>query len=400
MATGGRFDTDRPPAMREPAMSIDELRARMDALDAELLGLLARRAELSTAIARAKRAQNLPPRDPERENELVARARALAQPPLTPEAAETCLRAALDACRAVATAASAPVPEPCRVAIVGLGLICGSLARALKRAQPAHRLTGVDVADRLEAPRASGLFESLHLPEDGAAAVAGADVVFLCAAPRVNLRLMAEVRKDAAPQAVVSDVGGIKADICRAGRRLFDGRQGPWFIGGHPMAGRAQGGFAASGTDLFSQRPWVLTPRHSTPLEPLRRLQGLIESTGAHLALLTPEDHDRTVVAVSHLPQLLALGLMLCVGGRDRGMAGPALRDMTRLAHSPPALWNELFRARSELVMIELQRLRSYLSDLEMAVAFGEDMTRFFARAASLRDALDSVPVAPAARGA
>jgi len=377
-------------------MSITKLRDRIDALDAELLQLLARRAELATEVAIAKRGKKLPARDRRREEQMLQRAREQAPAPLTPDAAEHALRAAMDATRGIAVQRAATQPKPCRVAIVGLGLIGGSIARALKQSNAAHSLRGVDETARLDAPRASGLFESLHAPAEGNLAVAGADVVFLCASPAINLRLLPQVRADVSPTAIITDVGGTKTEICDLARDLFDSRKGPWFVGGHPMAGRAASGFAASNAGLFVERPWVLTPRVTHALEPLTALQGLIESTGAQLALLTPEDHDRTIVAVSHLPQLVSLALMLCVGGRDRGIAGPALRDLTRLVESPPGLWTELLHSRKSQVTMELQRLRSYLSDLEMAVAFGEKLDPFFARAAGMRRSLDSTLVAPA----
>lgn len=378
-------------------MSIEDLRKGIDALDTELLQLLARRAELATDIARAKREAGLPARDNAREQAMLDRARNSPPAPLTPDAAQAALRALIDSTRALALLRSSLAAPPCRVSIIGLGLIGGSIAKALKASNPAHRLRGVDLAPRLEAPGAAGLFESLHEPADGKAAVADAQAVFLCAAPSVNLRLLPQIRADVAPGAVVSDVGGTKAEICALGRGLFDKPAGPWFVGGHPMAGRALGGFASADPALFADRPWVLTARRNDTLEPLKLLQGLIESTGARLSLLTPEDHDRTVVAVSHLPQLLSLGLMLCAGGRDRGIAGPALRDMTRLAESPAGLWSELLHSRKDLVTTELQRLRSYLSDLEMAVAFGEPLDPWFERAAKFRAALDGPQVAPGA---
>lgn len=376
-------------------MGIDELRARMDALDSELLALLARRAALAAEIAGAKRALGLPGRDHGREAEMLARARLAAPAPLTPLVAETALGAVLDATRALAALRSAPPAAPRHVAIVGLGLIGGSLARALKASNPQHRLAGVDLAASLAAPGASGLFESLHQPSDGASAWGRADLVFLCAPPAVNLSLLPQLRAEVPATAIVTDTGGTKAEIAARGRELFNGAGGPWFVGGHPMAGRAHGGFAAGDAALFAERPWVLTPQRSHALAPLQALQQVVESLGARLALLTPEDHDRTVVAISHVPQLLSLALMLCTGGRDRGIAGPALRDMTRLADSPPGLWTELLHSRRDLVTTELQRLRSYLSDLEMAVAFGEPLDPWFARAARLRAELDAAPVAP-----
>lgn len=370
-------------------MSIDELRARIDALDDELLQLVSRRARLSGEVALAKKAQGLPARDPAREAEMLARAQANAPSPLTPHSAATALGAIIDSTRALAALQAATPAPDCRVAIAGLGLIGGSLAMALKRSNPAHRIAGIDLGARLDKPRALGLFDSLHEPGQGRQAVADAEVVFLCAPPSANLELLSRVRADVGPGTIVTDVSGIKSDICAAATALFGAADGPWFLGGHPMAGRAKGGLEGADAALFAQRPWVLTPRPRHPLPPLKRLQGLIESTGAQLHLLTPEDHDRTVVAVSHLPQLLSIALMLCAGGRDRGIAGPGLREMTRLAQSPPGLWSELLHSRKDLVTQELQRLRSYLSDLEMAVAFAEPMAPWFDKAAALRTALD-----------
>ncbi len=371
--------------------NIDDLRDQIDSLDAELLKLLADRAELSARIARAKRERNLPSRDPQREQAMLERARTSPPAPFTPEAARDALAALIESTRATAVLRGSSARAR-NIAIVGLGLMGGSLAKACKAANPGHKLTGVDVAARLEAPRASGLFASVHEESDGKSAVQHADVVFLCAAPLINVGLLASVRRDVGPDCVVTDLGGLKTEICHEADKHFALEHGPWFVGGHPMAGLATSGFANARAELFVDRPWVLTPRPKQSLGPLKSLQELIESLGARLALLTAEDHDRTVVPTSHLPQLLSVALTLCVGGRDRGLAGPALKAMTRLADSPPELWTELLHARNSQVTTELQRFRSYLSDLEMAVAFREPLKRWFDKAAAQRAALDVAP--------
>lgn len=352
--------------------------------------LLARRAELSLAVHDAKQAAGLPPRDADREAAILAGARAAARPPLTQEGAEAVMQALLHALRRLTRVRSAArLVAPRRIAIIGLGLMGGSLAAALKRAQPGHALAGVDEAGRLERPRGSGLFTTLHEPSGGAAVVADAELVFLCAPWRTNLKLLPQIARDAGRSAVITDVGGLKREVCESAATVFAGPDAPLFVGGHPMAGKARGGFENASADLFEERAWVLTPSRDTPIEPLRLLKQVIESTGAIVQLLRPEEHDAAAVAVSHLPQLAAVALMLCAGGRDRGMAGPGLLDMTRLAASPAAQWNDLLGARSPEVIAEIQRLRAYLSEFEIALSLREGLDKWFDRANALRRELE-----------
>ncbi|MCC6465292.1 MAG: prephenate dehydrogenase/arogenate dehydrogenase family protein, partial [Planctomycetes bacterium] len=306
------------------------------------------------------------------------------------EGAEAVMQALLHALRRLTRVRSAArLVAPRRIAIIGLGLMGGSLAAALKRAQPAHALAGVDEAGRLERPRGSGLFTTLHEPSGGAAAVADAELVFLCAPWRTNLKLLPQIARDAGRSAVITDVGGLKREVCESAATVFAGPDAPLFVGGHPMAGKARGGFENASADLFEERAWVLTPSRDTPIEPLRLLKQVIESTGAIVQLLRPEEHDAAAVAVSHLPQLAAVALMLCAGGRDRGMAGPGLLDMTRLAASPAAQWNDLLGARSPEVIAEIQRLRAYLSEFEIALSLREGLDKWFDRANALRRELE-----------
>jgi prephenate dehydrogenase len=151
------------------------------------------------------------------------------------------------------------------------------------------------------------------------------------------------------------------------------------------MAGSALAGFANASELLFAGRTWLLTPHRKHALEPLKRLQRLIESIGARPALMTADEHDRVIAAVSHVPQILALALSLSVAGRGQGIAGPALIEMTRLADSPAAMWAELVRGRNGAVIQELQRLRTYLTQFEMALTFGDPLEGWFQRAAARR---------------
>jgi prephenate dehydrogenase len=238
------------------------------------------------------------------------------------------------------------------VAIAGLGLIGGSLAKALRRA--GYRVIGVDRPARLRAARAalSGTAASV------AEASSRADVLVLAAPPAANLRLLRQVARAKADRLVVTDVGSAKRAICAEARRL----RVRGFVGGHPMAGRERSGFAASSPDLFRGCAWILTPRRGET-EAARVVSRLARAVGARPSRLTPSQHDRVVAYLSHVPQIVAWAIegaarRDAVAGRHLGLAGPGFAGMTRLARSPRSLWREVLeqnerevaRARAALI--------------------------------------------------
>ncbi len=225
-----------------------------------------------------------------------------------------------------------------RVAVVGLGLIGGSLARALTRA--GYTVAGVDrpaVARAAKAARA--VARSTPRIEE---ALAVADVVVLAAPPAVNLRLLPRVARAARPGLVVTDVGSVKGPIGRAADRL-----GLAFVGGHPMAGNERSGFAASSARLFRGRAWILCPGHRAPVDAVASVKRLARAVGARPVRMSAAEHDRTVAFLSHAPQLVSWALVDAaradpVARRRLAVAGPGFAGMTRLAASPPALWRDI----------------------------------------------------------
>lgn len=378
-------------------MDIAALREDVDRIDAEMLVLLNRRVETARKITAAKLEQAMPLRDNEREQRMLQAARENAPEDLHAEEAVK-FRELLLAFTRGCVKRRETQPKACRIAIIGLGLIGGSLAKALKAAQPDHKLYGVDLPDRLNLPRATGLFRKLITPDEGAKAVKNADVVFLCTPLGRTLELMEALAQDVPKSATVTDVVGIKKVITQAADAAFGFPDAPYFVGGHPMAGKSEFGFAHSDATLFEGRPWILTPGPQDPVDKLNVLRGLIESTGATLNLMTSAEHDRAMAVVSHLPQLASTALMLTAGDRANGISGPALRDMTRLAASPGGMWNELCRQLKPELIGELQSFKSYLTELEMAVHFVEPLDKWFDRANALRAALEGVaePAKPA----
>lgn len=246
------------------------------------------------------------------------------------------------------------------VAVVGLGLIGGSLARAL--AAKGYRVLGVEPRARARAAARRAKAVAAFLPGVGAA-LARADVVLLAAPPLANRELLREIA-GAAPgrRPIVSDVSSVKRPILAEARRL----RGVDFVGGHPMAGRERGGFAASDASLFEGRPWVLCGGSARAR---RALAALARAAGARPVAVPAGEHDRAVALLSHLPQLVSWALADAarrdpVARRRLGLAGPGWADMTRLARSPRGLWREIVGENRR----ELDRaLRAFLSALGRA---------------------------------
>jgi prephenate dehydrogenase len=243
------------------------------------------------------------------------------------------------------------------VAVVGLGLIGGSIARGLTRR--GWRVLGVDRATALKAPLAAGAIAQGLVSL--AVAARQARVVFLAAPPAANLRALRELAAMDGRPPVVTDVGSVKAPICGAARRM--GLAG--FVGGHPVAGTEGRGFAASSPDLFRGRPWVLV--HGAAAEAQARVVAtLARALGARVTRLGADEHDRVMAFVSHLPQVVSWALMGAarrdpVARRHLDVAGPGFAGMTRLASSPRPLWREILAENAPEVR---RALRAFVSAL------------------------------------
>jgi prephenate dehydrogenase len=222
------------------------------------------------------------------------------------------------------------------VAIVGLGLVGGSLARALTGA--GYRVIGVDRRGPRRRARSLRAVAATRARLERAAAEA--DVVVLAAPPDANLDLLRRLARLARPDLVVTDVGSVKVSICREAHR----RGLRTFVGGHPMAGNEGSGLASSSPGLFRGRPWVLTP---APPGALRVVRRLVRDAGGRPVVLDPAAHDRMAAFLSHAPQVASWAIAAAaradpVARRLRALAGPGFRDMTRLARGPRRLWRQI----------------------------------------------------------
>jgi prephenate dehydrogenase len=234
-----------------------------------------------------------------------------------------------------------------RVAIVGLGLIGGSIAKALRERQKHVFLLAVDrndVGARRDVQAVVSQFVSIDDVTKHRAAIEESDLVVLCQPVRLIVDTMAWYLT---MSTAVTDTGSTKRVVAE---RAGDGQGGEWFVPGHPMAGKAQGGFEHADPNLFEGRPWVLCSA-GREVEAVARVEKLIEIVGARPIVMTPEEHDAATAITSHVPQLLASWLLKT--GHDRGAlcaAGPAFTDMTRTAGGAEAIWRDIFATNADEV--------------------------------------------------
>jgi prephenate dehydrogenase len=242
------------------------------------------------------------------------------------------------------------------VAIIGLGLVGGSLARALTR--KGYRVTGIDWPLVVRRALRRG---AITRGATRAEAAARSDLVVLAAPPATNLRLLRRLAKVAPPGLVLTDVSSVKRGIVGEAARL----RLRGFVGGHPMAGTEKRGFAASQGALFRGATWWLVPSRSARAN--RLVRALVRDAGARPVTTDAATHDRTMAFLSHAPQVVAWALFETARGdavaRPRlRHAGPGFRGMTRLARSPRALWHDILESNRDEVARALGALRRALA--------------------------------------
>jgi prephenate dehydrogenase len=284
-----------------------------------------------------------------------------------------------------------------RAALVGVGLIGGSLGMALRRRRLAREVIGVVRADAaVEAARARGAID--RGTTDAAAGVRGADLVVLAVPPDQVVPVARRVIPHLRPDALLTDVASVKAEIVRGVEAALPAGRGAPFVGGHPMAGNEGQGLAAAAPDLFGGAVYLLTPTAATPPEAVRRLAELVRGLDAVPVEMDPEEHDRRVALVSHLPYLVAAALMGATGDAAPS-AGPAFLGATRVAGSPVPLWAQICRLNRTQIHRALRAFREELSRLEAALDDGSELASLLDAAQQARRRLAAAPPAQPSAG-
>ena len=268
--------------------------------------------------------------------------------------------------------------------IAGIGLIGGSIALAARRAWPELVIAGLDHPDVAARAAADGVIDRACQRVEQ---LADCSLIVL-ASPITDIVAIVDRLATLGVDTLVTDVGSTKRRVLAAAARAGLAR----FVGGHPMAGAAVGGLGNATVDLFQDRPWILVPTDTTETADLERLRVFVAALGATPLVVGDADrHDRSMAYVSHLPQLLAVALMNtageAVGAEGLALAGPAFREMTRLAASEGALWRGIASDNADHVEIAAAALRAELEHLA-ASPLGAAFDAAFARANGWRRTL------------
>ena len=259
-----------------------------------------------------------------------------------------------------------------QLAIVGIGLLGGSVAKGARAGGLARRIIGVGRAsERLRPALDDGTLDAAVTDLD--AAVCEADFIVLAAPVLAIEGLLERVWRAAPDGALITDVGSTKRNIVRAADRLA-ARRPLAFVGSHPLAGSEQAGYRVARADLFRGATVVVTPTEATELAALKKTTEFWEALGARVTSLDPETHDRTVAAISHLPHLIACALVDGAGRVEPAaleLAARGFRDTTRIAAGDPDVWTEIFLANRDALSASVEAFREALADLQRVIDAG-----------------------------
>lgn len=280
-----------------------------------------------------------------------------------------------------------------RLALIGVGLIGGSLARALRDAGHVREVVGYG-RGLANLQRAVELGVADRIETSLSAAVREADMVVLATPVGSMAEILSAIAPYLAKQAVVTDVGSVKGTIAAAARAAL-GAKLSGFVPGHPIAGTERTGVEASFSSLFVGRRVVLTPLPETSTEAVTRVRTMWQAAGADVVSMSVEHHDIVLAATSHLPHLLAYALVDMLARLDDSreifsFAAGGFRDFTRIASSDPVMWRDISLANRAAITDMLKKYRAEVDSLITAVAAGdgEKLQSLFARAKVARDAL------------
>lgn len=281
-----------------------------------------------------------------------------------------------------------------RLALIGVGLIGGSFAKALRAAGAVEHVVGFDVD-----PAALQRAIELGVIDEGAAstsnAVSKANVVVIATPVGSVQEVLRSIAPHAASTLIVTDVGSTKSSVIDAARVEL-GAAFQRFVPGHPIAGSERSGVANSHGDLFRDVLFVSTPTDQTDPAALEQVEQLWRAVGCRTQRMLPEEHDRLFAAVSHLPHVLAFALMAYISAQSDSaqkfaMAGRGFRDLTRIASSSPQMWADICGENRQALAAELAGYRAVLDRWQYAIETRDTalMQGFFEAAASARRALD-----------
>lgn len=280
-----------------------------------------------------------------------------------------------------------------RLAIIGVGLIGGSLARALREAGAVGSVVGIGRSrTNLEDALSLGICD--EITQDVLEGVRGVGMVFIsvpvCSIPSV----VAEIAPALAPGCIVTDGGSVKSAIVRECEALMPA--GCHFVGGHPIAGTEHSGAAASFANLYRGKRCILTPTGQTDSAALETVERIWRLTGAEVCSMEPGHHDRIFAEISHLPHAVAYALVHAVGTADvegenvLSYTAGGFRDFTRIASSDPVMWRDISLMNREAMLASIDGFSASLAVLRKRIDSGDKdgLAEFFTTAKKFRDTI------------
>jgi prephenate dehydrogenase len=278
-----------------------------------------------------------------------------------------------------------------KLAVVGVGLIGGSLALALKEADAVGHVVGIGRGlPNLETALRLGVVDSYT--QDLAEGVADADVIFLA----TPVQALGAVAEQAMPHlkagAIITDGGSVKQAVIDAIEPHL--RDDVHFVPGHPIAGTENSGAEAAFATLYCDRRCILTPTGNTDAEALDRMQRMWQLVGSQVVIMDVEKHDRVLAAISHLPHMVAYALVNAVGSYDRynenilEYSAGGFRDFTRIASSDPTMWRDIAMTNRDALIEMMEQFETFFAELkeDVVVGSGERLFEFFRRSKESRD--------------
>lgn len=271
-----------------------------------------------------------------------------------------------------------------QLGLIGCGLMGGSFALAMKRANLVKRVIGYSKSpSTTEKAKRMGVID--QVAESALLAVAGSDIVLIAVPVSATEATFKAIRHLVEPGVLFMDVGSTKRDVVDAARRVLKERVAS-FVPAHPIAGKEAAGISHADPTLYSGRQVILTPLPQTAPELVQKATDTWAGIGAQVLRMTPENHDAAFGAVSHLPHMLAFAYFNSVARQPAGkdflsLAGPGFRDFTRIAASDVDVWRDVLLSNREEVLKQAQRFRHTLEAMEIAMKSGnaealEDMIR------------------------
>lgn len=278
-----------------------------------------------------------------------------------------------------------------KLVIFGVGLIGGSVALALKKAQFVSHIVGVGrTKSSLDEALELGVIDSAET--DIAKAIDGADIILIAAPVAQTSSILQSIKPHLNSQTVITDAGSTKGDVLACAKDIL-GEQFNQFVGGHPIAGAEKSGVSAAKADLFINKNVVLTPNAETNAHAISCVTKLWQACGANVSEMSAENHDSIFAAVSHLPHLLAFALVDDIAARPNAaqlfsFAASGFRDFTRIAGSHPEMWRDISLANKTALLNELSAYQLELKQLKQLLENedGSGLQALFERASVARN--------------